>query len=88
MPRPWSTIPVWFLGLLFLLMPVWIALGEETLWWIYGMGLFWAVVIGLFSWRWIRVTIVERGSDYRVVRVDHLRGRKRSSEAEEITRPR
>jgi hypothetical protein len=79
--RPWSTIPILFLGLLFLLMPTWVALGEDTLWWIYGFGPFWAVVIGVFARRWFRTTVVERGPDYRVIRVDHLRGRKRSSEA-------
>jgi hypothetical protein len=80
--RPWLTFPLLFLGLLFLLMPFWIALGDAALWTWYGMGLFWAVVIGLFAGRWLRVTTVERGDDYRVVRLDHLRRRrKRSSEA-------
>jgi|SRR6186713_1509367 len=58
--RPWLTFPLLFLGLLFLLMPFWIALGDAALWTWYGMGLFWAVVIGLFAGRWLRVTTVER----------------------------
>jgi hypothetical protein len=54
--RPWLGFPLLFLGLLFLLMPVWIALGDAAVWAWYGFGLFWAIVIGLLASRWIRVT--------------------------------
>lgn len=73
------TVPILFLGLLFLLTPAWIALGEATLWTVYGCGLFWAIVIGLLAGRWIRVTTVDRGHTYRLIRVEHLRGQKSSS---------
>ena len=76
--RPWLTFPLLYVALLFVLMPVWIALGDSTLWTIYGMGLFWAIVIGLLASRRFRVTTLERGARYRVVRVEHLRRRRRS----------
>ena len=37
--RPWLTFPLLFLGLLFLLMPLWIALGDAAVWTWYGFGL-------------------------------------------------
>ena len=74
--RPWLGFPLMFLGLLFLLMPVWIALGDAAVWAWYGFGLFWAIVIGLLAGRWLRVTTLERGDDYRVVRIEHLRRRR------------
>ena len=74
--RPWLTVPILFLGLLFLVMPFWIALGEAAVWTVYASGLFWSVVIGLLAGRWIRVTTLERGGGYRVVRIEHLRHRK------------
>lgn len=79
--RPWLTFPLLFLGLLFLLMPLWVALGDAAVWTWYGFGLFWAIVIGLLARRWFRVTTLERGDGYRVVRVEYLRRRKASSEA-------
>jgi len=54
--RPWLMVPILFLGLLFLLMPFWIALGDAAVWTVYGSGLLWAIVIGLLARRWIRVT--------------------------------
>ena len=68
--------PLMFLGLLFLLMPVWIALGDAAVWACYGFGLFWAIVIGVLASRWLRVTTLERGDGYRVVRLEHLRRRR------------
>ena len=58
--RPWLMVPILFLGLLFLLMPFWIALGDAAVWTLYGSGLLWAIVIGLLASRWIRVTTLER----------------------------
>ena len=49
--RPWLTFPLLFLGLLFLLMPLWVALGDAAVWTWYGFGLFWAIVIGLLARR-------------------------------------
>jgi hypothetical protein len=79
--RPWLTFPLLFLGLLFLLMPLWITLGDAAVWTWYGFGLFGAILIGLLASRWLRVTTLERGDGYRVVRIEHVRRRKRSSEA-------
>ena len=78
--RPWLTFPLLYLSLLFLLMPVWIAIGgDATLWTIYGIGLFWAIVIGLLASRRFRITTLERGDRYRIVRVEHRRRRKGSN---------
>jgi len=76
--KPWLTIPLMFLGLLFLLQPIWIVLGNAALWTWYGFGLFWAIAIGCLSSRWIRATTLERGDTYRVVRIEHVRKRKRA----------
>ena len=76
--RPWLTISLAFLGLLFLLLPLWISLGEAALWTVYGLGLLWALVIGVLASRWLRITTVERGDSFRVVRVEHVRGRKQA----------
>ena len=75
---PWRTFPLLFLGLLFVLLPIWIPLGDAVVWTWYAVGIVGAVVIGLFASRWYRVTTLEQGKNYRVVRVEHLRGRKRS----------
>ena len=60
------------------LLPIWIPLGDAVVWTWYAVGIVGAVVIGLFASRWYRVTTLEQGKNYRVVRVEHLRGRKRS----------
>ncbi len=77
--QPWQTFPQLFLGLLFVLLPIWVPLGDEVVWTWYAVGMVGAVVIGLLAGRWYRVTTLEEGEDYRVVRVEHLRRRKRSS---------
>jgi len=74
---PWPTIALAFLGLLFLLTPLWITLGDAALWTVYGFGVFWAIVIGLLARRWLRVTVLERGARFRILRVEHLRGRRK-----------
>jgi hypothetical protein len=76
--QPWRTFPQLFLGLLFVLLPIWIPLGDEVVWTWYAVGMVGAVVIGLLAGRWYRVTTLEQGEDYRVVRVEHLRRRKRA----------
>ena len=63
--QPWLTAPLMFLGLLFVVLPIALAV-EDAAWALYGFGLFWAVVIALLARRWYRVTVIERGSGYRV----------------------
>jgi hypothetical protein len=46
---------------------------------LYGFVLFWAFVIASLAHRWYRVTVIESGADYRVVRVQSLRGAKKTS---------
>ena len=74
--RPRLLFPLLFLGLLFLMMPLWIALGEAAIWTIYVMGLFWAIVIGVLASRWLRATTLESGPRHRTIRIEHVRGRK------------
>ena len=65
-----------FLGLMFLaILPTALAV-EDGAWALalYGFALFWALVIALLAHRWYRVTVIESGADYRVVRVQSLRG--------------
>ena len=59
-----------------------VALTVEDAGWalaLYGFALFWALVIGLLAHRWYRVTVIESGADYRVVRFQALRGAKKAS---------
>ena len=70
-----------YLGLMFVAI-VHLALSVEDAWGLalYGFAPFWALVIALLAHRWYRVTVIESGADYRVVRVQALRGaRKRTS---------
>ena len=41
-------------------------------WRFYGFVLFWALVIALLAHRWYRVTVIESGADYRVLRFQSL----------------
>ena len=80
--QPWLSVPLMYLGLMFVAMfPI--ALTVEDAGWalaLYGFALFWALVIGLLAHRWYRVTVIESGADYRVLRFQSLRGaRKRTS---------
>jgi len=56
-----------------------LALSAEDAWGfaLYGFALFWALVIALLAHRWSRVTVIEAGADYRVIRVESLRGAKK-----------
>ena len=60
-----------------------IALAVEDAAWamaLYGFVLFGALVIALLAHRWYRVTVIESGADYRVLRFQSLRRtRKRAS---------
>ena len=76
--QPWLTAPLMFLGLLFVVLPIVLAV-EDAAWALYGFGLFSALVIALLARRWYRVTVIERGSGYRVVRVQSLRGTRASA---------
>ena len=71
-----------YLGLMFIaIFPI--ALSVEDAAWalaLYGFVLFWALVIALLAHRWYRVTVIESGADYRVLRFQSLReARKRAS---------
>jgi|SoimicmetaTmtLAB_FD_contig_51_914046_length_1684_multi_3_in_0_out_0_3 hypothetical protein len=80
--QPWITVPLMYLGLMFVaILPI--ALTVDDAAWalaLYGFVLFWALVIALLAHRWYRVTVIECGTDYRVLRFQSLRGnRKRTS---------
>ena len=65
-----------YLGLMFVaIFPIALTVGEAA--WalaLYGFVLFWALVIGLLAHRWYRVTVIETGADYRVLRFQSRRG--------------
>ena len=71
-----------YLGLMFIaILPIAVTV-KEAAWGLalYSFVLFWALVIALLAHRWYRVTVIESGADYRVVRVQSLReARKRAS---------
>lgn len=78
--QPWLTIPLMYLGLVFVAI-VPLAVSVDDVGWalaLYGLALFWAFVIGLLAHRRYRLTVIERGADYRVVRVQSLRGTKKA----------
>jgi branched-subunit amino acid transport protein AzlD len=65
-----------YLGLMFIaILPIAVTV-EDAVWAfaLYGFGLFWALVIALLAHRWYRVTVIESGTDYRVLRFQSLRG--------------
>ena len=71
-----------YLGLMFVaILPI--ALTVDDAAWapaLYGFVLFWALVIALLAHRWYRVTVIESGAYYRVLRFQSLRGtRERTS---------
>ena len=79
--QPWLSVPLMYLGLMFVaIFPIAVTV-EEAAWALalYGFALFWALVIGLLAHRWYRVTVIESGADYRVVRLQALRGAKNAS---------
>ena len=74
--QPWLSVPLMYLGLMFVaIFPIALTV-EEAAWALalYGFVLFWALVIGLLAHRWYRVTVIETGADYRVLRFQSLRG--------------
>ena len=74
--QPWLSVPLMYLGLMFVaIFPI--ALTVDDAAWalaLYGFVLFWALVIALLAHRWYRVTVIESGADYRVLRFQSLRG--------------
>jgi hypothetical protein len=48
---------------------------------LYGFVLFWALVIALLAHRWYRVTVIENGAGFRVLRFESLRSGRGSKEA-------
>ena len=79
--QPWLAVPLMYLGLMFVaILPIALAVNDAV--WalaLYGFVLFWAFVIASLAHRWYRVTVIESGADYRVVRVQSLRGAKKTS---------
>jgi len=74
--QPWLSVPLMYLGLMFVVIfPIALTV-EEAAWALalYGFVLFWALVIGLLAHRWYRVTVIETGADYRVLRFQSRRG--------------
>lgn len=61
-----------YLGLMFVaIVPIALTAGWALA--LYGFVLFWALVIALLAHRWYRVTVIESGADYRVLRFQSLR---------------
>lgn len=58
-----------FLGLWFILLPAGLALG---IWYFYGLGLLFTVVVGLLTRRYYRQVTVEQGEGYSVIRLEYL----------------
>ena len=63
--QPWLSVPLMYLGLMFVaIFPV--ALTVDDAAWalaLYGSVLFWALVIAFLAHRWARVTVIESGAD-------------------------
>jgi hypothetical protein len=70
-----ADLPIWlnyaliFLGLWFILLPAGLALG---VWYFYGLGFVFAVVIGLLTRRYYRQVTIDQGEGYSVVRLEYL----------------
>jgi hypothetical protein len=74
--QPWLSVPLMYLGLVFIaIVPIIVLSVEDAAWAfaLYGFVLFWALVIAILAHRWYRVTVIESGADYRVVRLQSLR---------------
>ena len=65
-----------YLGLAFIAVTPLILAVNDAAWAfaLYGFVLFWALVIALLAHRWYRVTVIESGADYRILRLQSLRG--------------
>jgi len=78
--QAWHVVPLMYLGLMFIaISPLLWAVDDVWARALYGFTLFWALVIAFVANRWYRVTVIESGADYRVVRVQHLRGAEKAS---------
>jgi peptidoglycan/LPS O-acetylase OafA/YrhL len=79
--RPaWLTAAGMYLALLFLFLPVMLAVGSWTAVWVYYvLGLIASVGIGLFTARWYRTTLLESGPYHRVLRIDAVRAARRAT---------
>src|SRR5215211_7471434 len=57
------------LGLWFILLPAGLALG---VWYFYGLGVVFLVVVGLLTRRYYRQVTVDQGEGYSVIRLEYL----------------
>jgi hypothetical protein len=70
-----ADLPIWlnyaliFLGLWFILLPAGLALG---VWYFFGLGFVFAVVIGLLTRRYYRQVTLEQGEGYSVIRLEYV----------------
>ena len=58
-----------FLGVWFILLPAGLAVG---VWYFYGFGLVFTVVVGLLTRRYYRQVTVDQGEGYSVIRLEYL----------------
>ena len=58
-----------FLGLWFILLPAGLAVG---IWYFYGFGFVFMVVVGLLTRRYYRQVTLEQGEGYSVIRLEYL----------------
>jgi hypothetical protein len=65
----WLTYALLFLGLWFILLPAGLALG---VWYFYGFGLMFTVVIAFLTRRYYRQVTLEHGEGYSVIRLEYL----------------
>ena len=65
----WLTYALIFLGSWFILLPAGLALG---VWYFYGFGLVFTVVVGLLTRRYYRQVTLEQGEGYSVIRLEYL----------------
>jgi hypothetical protein len=65
----WLTYALIFLGSWFILLPAGLAFG---VWYFYGFGLVFTVVVGLLTRRYYRQVTLEQGEGYSVIRLEYL----------------
>ena len=78
----WLTYALLFLGLWFILLPAGLALG---VWYFYGFGLVFTVVIALLTRRYYRQVTLDQGEGYSVVRLEYLPWLKRARAKSQAT---
>ncbi len=71
-----------FLGLWFILLPAGLALG---VWYFYGFGFVFTVVVGLLTRRYYRQVTIDQGEGYSVIRLEYLPWVNRAREKSQAT---